>query len=197
MVRLKVLCLIYHPLFLFLEKNIECDYDILQGSCSPVTNRYGKTVAIPCADAGYPGSCGWPNVNNYYEAGALLCADICSVDDQCQAFKYQPSGGWCDFYVGSQTSGPSGFGFWTGDPGPVTGADGWDMGLCFIKGIVLKKMFFLCESDCAISMISWRFQCLGITPYPLSVQKLLHLPGTKTGSLDVVFSDLDNFTAVS
>ena len=38
-------------------------------------------------------------------------------------------------------------------------------------------------------------QCLGIGAYLLSVQKLLHLPGTKTGSLDAVFSDLDNFTA--
>ena len=40
-------------------------------------------------------------------------------------------------------------------------------------------------------------QCLGIISYPLSVQKLLHLPGTKIGSLDAVFSDFDNFTAAS
>ena len=39
-----------------------------------------------------------------------------------------------------------------------------------------------------------KIQCLGIGAYPLSIQKLLHLPGTKTGSLDAVFSDLDNFT---
>ena len=135
---------IHQPLFLFLAKDITCNYNILQGSCTPATNHYGKTVAIPCTNAGYPGSCGWPNVNNYYEAGASLCADICNVDDQCQAFKYQPSGGWCSFYIGSNTGPiPSGFGFWTGDPGPVTGSDGWDMGLCFIKqntGTNMKKL---------------------------------------------------------